>query len=50
MSSTVAAGHGAREVEVVPPINATFSGGGDRGLLGIERSDTVLRASNGGRT
>src|SRR5919108_82749 len=41
MSFTVAPGHGAKGVEVIPPINATFSGGGDRGLLGIERSDTI---------
>jgi hypothetical protein len=37
MSFTVAVGHGARGVEVIPPIKATFSGGGDRGLLGIEK-------------
>jgi hypothetical protein len=43
MSSTVAAGHGARVVEVVPPVNATFSGGVDRSLLGI---DTIPRTSN----
>jgi aryl-alcohol dehydrogenase-like predicted oxidoreductase len=33
----VVAGHGAKGVEVMPPIDAAFSGGGDRGLLGIDR-------------
>jgi hypothetical protein len=34
MCPTVSAGRGAKGVEVVPPMNATFSGSGDRGLLG----------------
>jgi hypothetical protein len=50
MSFRVAAGHGARGVEVIPLINATFSGDGERGLLGFGRSDTIPRANNGGKT
>jgi hypothetical protein len=38
MSFTVAVGHGARGVEVIPHIRATFSAGDDRGLLGIEKN------------
>jgi hypothetical protein len=49
MVSMVTAGQASRGVEVVPPIEATFSGGADRGLLGFGRPDTILRTNDGGR-